>query len=464
MQKKVRDFIEKNQMLEPGERVIVALSGGADSVGLLVVLTELFDLELKAVHVHHGLRGAEADRDAAFAEDLCRRLEIPFTLVCRDVKAYAERERISTEEAGRVLRYEALEEEADAWGAVKIALAHHSDDNAETILHHLLRGSGLKGLGGMKPVQGDRIRPLLCVGKDEIREYLTERGFTWCEDSTNESDGYTRNRIRNQILPLLKETINQQAVEHILKAGAFLADADGYLERTACGIWQQSGVCGNGQSRISLEVLTAQEPVIRTYLLRHMIELVTDGQKDVASCHYEQMDQLLFKRGPGRCDLPGGWTAVRGYEDFRIEKKAECEIPASGKPEREEAALPRPGQGPIWLQNMEIQAFYREKAMEIPKNQYTKWFDYDRIRGVLSAGSRRPGDYLELPGGGTKTVARYMIDEKIPKERRENIPVLADDEQVLWIVGYRINEYYKITDDTRCILQVSVDRGEDHGR
>lgn len=472
MLKKVRDYIVEYRMLQPGDRVIVALSGGADSVCLLSVLKEIVDeedelkAELMAVHVHHGLRGKEADRDGAFAGELCRRLGIPFAMVFRDVAGYAAEQGLSTEEAGRVLRYQALQEEADAWGAKKIALAHHKDDNAETILHHLLRGSGLKGLGGMRPVQGNRIRPLLCVGREEIEGYLTERGLGWCEDSTNASDDYTRNRIRNQVMPLLKACVNERAADNILRAGEVFAEADDYLEGAARRVWDQAGSVGYGgadrkeqagcggdiprvpaEACLPLAVLEKQEKIIRTYLYRHMFMLLGCGTKDVTSRHYRLMDEVMAGGTGARCDLPGGLSAVRGYEDFRMEKKA-----AVGKME-----------GNL-QKTLHFKTFSRQNQGEIPKNQYTKWFDYDRIKGTLSVRNRRSGDYITLAGGGTKTLHRYMIDEKIPRELRDQITVLAEGNHVLWIVGYRIGEYYKITEDTKTILQVTADGGEEHGR
>ena len=201
---KIRRFIEEEQLLAAGDGVLVALSGGADSVCLLLALTELAGpggWQVRALHVHHGLRGPEADRDEGFVRELCGRLGVPLFVVHKDVAGYAREQGMSTEEAGRVLRYEALEAWGTAWaesiGAgpvrrVRIAVAHHQDDNVETILHHLLRGSGLRGLGGMAPVMGNRVRPLLCVRRQEITGFLKQRGQDWCEDSTNQSRDYTQ--------------------------------------------------------------------------------------------------------------------------------------------------------------------------------------------------------------------------------------------------------------------------------
>lgn len=505
MWKKVQDHIRENQLLVPGDRVIVALSGGADSVCLLSVLDEIrhqgatgntgiSDLELRAVHVHHGLRGEEADRDAEYVKTLCAQLKIPLVTVYRQVEAYAKEHGLSTEEAGRILRYEAFRQEAERWGGpVKIAVAHHRDDSAETILHHLVRGSGLKGLSGIRPKQGDRIRPLLCVSRKEILDYLNAHGLAWCEDSTNDSLDYTRNRIRNEILPRMTETINTRAVENILHAGEIFAQADAYLEAQSRAVWEQYGSSGTetGAGRpkacITLDGFCAQPEIIRTYLIRHMLDLVVPGWKDITSRHFVQVAELAEKQVGSRFDLPGGVCAVRGYDVLELKagkrlsrEKAEQKKAAG---ESRELFISLPGITsdeaasadfadremtltalPFTSGTLHLSVFLQKKDREIPKNQYTKWFDYDRIKGTLSLRYRRTGDYLMLPGGGSKAITRYMIDEKIPRELRDQIPVLTEGDHVLWVVGYRISEYYKITNATKTILQVDFNGGKENGR
>lgn len=470
MWKKVRDYIIEHQLAQEGERVMVALSGGADSVGLMLALKEIsenpggFPLDLKAVHVHHGLRGEEADRDSAFCRQLCKAWEIPFETVTREVRTYALETRISVEEAGRILRYEALGEAAAAWGADRIALAHHMDDQAETILHNLVRGSGLRGLGGIRPVQGNRIRPLLGIRKEEICRYLNSHEISWCEDSSNASQDYTRNRIRSQILPIFRGTVNENATENIIRAGEIIAQADEYLEKVAGLVWEREGTEEEYRVGISICNLLEQDAIVRTYLLRYMVGLMIAGKKDITARHYGQMEQLLTRNGPGICHLPGGFFAVREYESFWIEHKREVKNMECGAWQPHAISIPQLGGPEIQAGIFQIKAFKREKGGEIPKNQYTKWFDYDRIKGTLWARNRKAGDSIVLSDGGTKTVARYMIDEKIPKVMRENIIVLAEDQQILWIVGHRISEIYKITEATRTILQVSINGGESHGR
>ena len=469
MLKKVRDYMREHEMTAPGDAVIVALSGGADSVCLLTVLKQLATPEflLRAVHVHHGIRGAEADRDEAFAQKLCESLSVPLCVAYCHVPAYAAEHGLSEEEAGRILRYQVLEKEAGKWeqelpagSRVKIALAHHRDDNAETILHHLLRGSGLTGLAGIRPVQGRRIRPLLCVGREEIRAYLEAGHISWCEDSTNQSLDYTRNRIRSQVLPLLKTAVNEQAEEHILQAGQIIGQADAYLRQQAEEIWQEA-VCGREEdlAAIPLTAFARQPEILKTYLIRHMLDQLHPGWKDIGSHHFTAIAELAGKPVGSRLDLPGGLIARTGYETLEIVRKTERKVSV-----KTESGADGEIHGRQTVPELHMTVFSRQKDQEIPKNQYTKWFDYDKIKGTLSVRTRRTGDYLILPSGGSKTIARYMIDEKIPKEKREQILLLAEGSHVLWVVGFRISEYYKIEEHTENILQVTCDGGKDYGR
>lgn len=494
---KVWNFVRETGMLQAGDRIVVAVSGGADSICLLKVLAEnRMNLRLRAVHVHHGLRGEEADRDAGFVKEICKKVGVPLEVAYRKVSQYAGERGLSEEEAGRILRYEAFEAAARRWeqeeaesqagqgqendGAgrpVWIAVAHHQDDNAETILHHLLRGSGLRGLSGMQAVQGNRIRPLLGVRRNEILTYLEESGWTWCEDSSNESDAYTRNRIRRELIPCMTERINARAVENLLHAGELFGQADRYLEQQAEMVWNQFGCVQareDGQksqkteawehgrptrAMIDREGFLAQEPLIRSYLIRHMLKLIAPGQKDITARHIRQIERLAQGAVGGRCDLPGDLRAVRSYRELCVEH-------GQNKPclETVEVALPAPGQESLRLGDWEFRVFFREKGAEIPKKEYTKWFDYDRIKDTLSIRCRQSGDFLILPGGGHKRLNRFLIDEKILREERDGIPVLTEGNQVLWVVGYRVSEYYKIREATHTILQVDFYGGKAYGR
>lgn len=473
LRERVEHYIRETDMLAAGDRVLAAVSGGADSVCLLHVLLQAERYQtaprwqVRAMHVHHGLRGEEADRDEQFVRSLCGRWQVPLTVVYRDVKACAAECGLSEEEAGRILRYQALEEAAGEWEKecgtepcrVRIALAHHMDDNAETIFHHLLRGSGLRGLAGIRPVQGRRIRPLLCVRSSEIRAYLTAQEISWCEDSTNGSLQYTRNRIRHEIFPMLTELVNARAVENLLHAGELFAQADAYLERQAAAVFDLAGIVksdgptGEVQAAVRLEEFREQEPIIRSYVLRRMLDLTAPEQKDITARHYSQLEQLAGLPPGSRCDLPGRLGARRDYDFLWIGRGA-------SEAGRTKQAVPDKNLSDI----VKLCTFSHQKDAEIPKNRYTKWFDYDKIKGTLSVRTRQRGDYLTLAGGGHKSLNRYMIDEKIPKEARDKIPLLAEGHHILWVAGYRISEYYKITEETQMILQAEINGGEIDGR
>ena len=228
---KVLKTVQENNMLSTGDMVLLGVSGGADSVCLLCVLKELFEgLDITVLHLHHGIRGAEADRDAEFVRELCKKHGAEFILVKRDIPAFAKERGLSEEEAGRIARYEEFEKAAKERGITKIAVAHNMNDAAETFIHNLCRGTGLAGLIGIAPVSGNIIRPLISVSRAEIEEYLKEKGESFVTDSTNLSGEYTRNRIRNTVIPELAG-INPKAAEHIALAGANLYEIKDFMDK-----------------------------------------------------------------------------------------------------------------------------------------------------------------------------------------------------------------------------------------
>ncbi len=478
---KAASYIRKYDLLRAGDRVVAGVSGGADSVCLLHVLVRLrkeLELTIVAVHVHHGLRGEEADRDAAFVEKLAAEWDVPCRMVYANARKYAAENGLSEEEAGRILRYRALWEEAQRMEhiGVKIAVGHQKEDQAETILHNLFRGSALKGLAGMAPsavMDGGicLIRPLLGVSRGEIRSYLAENGLSFCEDSTNDTADYTRNRIR-RLLPQITRDVNAQAVEHILAAGERMAQADAYFEKEAARIWEEYGVAGeteNGAEAepaerqsgpaaeplaercgIPAEILGSQPELLAGYLAMKMIRRMTGSVKDITSVHAEQICGLAHMGTGKQVSLPYGLRAVREYDMIWVERTA-----AAGAAQQTIQQTAGTSAVPVAFSR-----FPYEKNQKIPENRYTKWFDYDKIKGTLSVRTRQTGDYITIKDGCRKSVKSYMIDEKIPRQERDRILLLAEGNHVLWIIGYRISEYYKITDETKEILQARAYGGE----
>ncbi len=471
MQKQTEIYMKQNHMTRPGDGVLVGLSGGADSVGLLLVLWKLretFQISLRALHVHHGLRGAEADRDAAFSRMLCERLEVPFYEFRIDAAKEALDRKCSVEEAGRQARYRLYEETALAWekemypdltsenagrkeaaaARVHIATAHHADDNAETVLFNLFRGSGLTGLSGIAPVRGRIIRPLLWAQRSEIQTWLRQQGQDWVEDSTNQESEYSRNWLRNELLPAVEERLNAQAVRHIDQAGRRIRQADAYLEEVAEEWLQKHAPDGKADAG----ALAEQAEIVQGYIVRRLFLKSKMPLRDVTETHVQAVRELLHQGTGKSISLPHGFRAVNIYGFLEVRS-------LSHPGERKEVLLP----GSQDENLLQMHTFPCENGDEFPKNQYTKWFDYDKIKGTLSLRHRQPGDYLTLPSGGRKTLKSWMIDEKIPRQEREQIWLLAEEKHILWIVGHRISAYYKITEQTKTILEVEFNGGKSSG-
>jgi len=440
-------------MLSPKDRCILGVSGGADSMGLLDVLLQLngiFNASYRVIHVNHGLRGAEAYRDADFVKDACQKLGVPCKIIYVDVNAYAARKKLSTEEAGRILRYEAFEKEAKAWEEeeegppVKIAVAHNKDDNVETIIMQLCRGSGLKGISGIAPVRGRIIRPLLGITRKEIEEFLTGEGVSWINDSTNAGTEYTRNRIRHEILPLLVSEVNAGAIDNITRAGRVAGEADEFISDTARKLLDDILIKGSDCFDIPDEQFLYQAPILQRYMIRQVFEKLSKSMKDVTSRHIEDVVALAQAETGKKIDLPYGLRAEKRYNKLRLSIK---------DPEQERKDRPKLNY------SFGFKTFSYE-GQEIPTDEHRKWFDADKIESQVELRYRRQGDKIVLGGVGEKLLRAYMTDAKIPQEERDNIPVVADGDNVIWLIGYRISDKYKIDENTRSVMEIVYKEGK----
>lgn len=500
--KKVQAYMYEHHMTNVGDTVIVGVSGGADSVCLLLLLKRLeneLGIRVHAVHVNHGLR-TDAGADEAYVKGLCKEYDVPLTVKHADVTAYAEKEGLGCEEAGRKLRYEAFAEAGRAACAqegtaatagaaatadvglkndthVKIAVAHHMDDRAETVLFHLLRGTGLSGLSGIRPVRENVIRPLLCLTRAQIEEWLFQKNISYCMDSTNLEDTYTRNKIRHNILPYAETEICSRSVEHIAAAADICLETEEYLEGQTRELYDEcvisnleaGGEAQGGKRRVLSDALCVRlsvaefqpaAPLLQKRLLLFIMEKLTPYRKDITAVHVESIRDLFYRNGNGEISLPYELTARREYDTVVIEKKR---MPTEERFYREISELPRQIELPdgrvLSLELLNGSGGERLENENIPQKTYTKWFDYDKIKGYMVVRTRQTGDYLTVRPQARKTLKKYMVDEKIPKRERERILLLAEGEHVLWVIGHRISEYYKVSEDTTHILQVQL-RGE----
>lgn len=500
MMKRVMSFLNKHHMINTGDHILVGVSGGADSVCLLLILKELqkqMEFKLTAVHVEHGIRGEASLNDAAFTEQFCREQDVPCMIYWEDAPKKAAEGHLTLEEAARELRYACFRKACQEAGANKIATAHHADDNAETVLFHLCRGTGIQGLGGIAPVRGNIIRPLLCIGRNDIEQILSERGQGYCTDATNADVTYSRNRIRHNLIPELN-TVNRQAVPHIQRTSEMLAEIGAYLEHASWEAGKQgvsfllSGDEGHkgtadilpgketeGEDalssvsekqmeglygvRIEKKVVCSLDPVLAKNLLHQLIGLAAGGRKDISYTHIKSV-YALFTSQPGKeAVLPGQLSAKSDYDAVLLLKTA------AGEPAKEEAAFCRtilkiPGKTVYlggFLFTTEVFGFDGD-CEKIPQKTCTKWLDYDKIDEDISIRGRLTGDYFQInASGGHKKLKEYFIQEKIPQAQRQKIPLLACGSHVLWVVGKRISEACKVTPETKRILEISVEWDSD---
>ena len=464
IEKKVIAYCKQHQIVEAGDHVLLGLSGGGDSVCLfhmLLALQKEIAFSLKAVHIHHGIR-REAELDKNFVEKLCREKGIACESYYENVLKYAKEKGLSEEEAGRVLRYQDFRKSLKNWGntgAFKIATAHHMDDQAETVLFQLFRGSGLTGLCGIRYKREDIIRPLLCITRKEIECYLQERNLEYCHDQTNDQDYYARNKIRHHILPYAEQEICQGVVEHIGSTAEILQEADAYIQKQVLSIASRIMKKQDKRVSISISQLRNEDLFMQKQLLLYALTSVTESRKDVGHGHIQSILKLLEKEGNGRLSLPHHTMVRKEYDCLWMYSEQEMDSQVLDwsyetqiiSLEDEEEIKQR-----FSLEN-------REQIMDlIPEKAYTKWFDYDRIKSGLVRRHRMQGDFLTINDAyARKSLKEYMIENKIPRELRDCLWVFADGSHVIWIPGYRISSYYKVTKETKRILQITIKQMEE---
>lgn len=482
--KRIEKFIQKYHMLTCGDRVIAGVSGGADSVCLFLMLLELrkkIGFDLIAVHVHHGLRGEAADQDQQFVEALCEQHRIPLEIFRVNLESIAKKRKQSLEEAGRMVRREAFDSVCKKYGGNKIALAHHQNDNAETLLWNLSRGTGLDGLGGIRPVNGKFIRPLLCMNRKEIEEYLAKRKQSYCIDETNAGTDYTRNKLRHLVLPILEEQVNSAAVRHMNETMEQIWELQEYMQEQVEAAYQEcvqehfEKACWIQIQQKSFETFPE---LIKKMIIRKGMEQVGGKKRDLSHKHVDVMMELMNKQVGRTLDLPYEMHAKRNYEGIRLEKQrtySSGEEKKAGIIQECMAELNIPGETILVDRNLKLRCKILEKPKnlsikDIPQKIYTKWFDYGIIKSSLYIRTRQAGDTIVIDEKGhQKKLKNWFVDEKIPKEVRDSQLLLAENNEILWVLGHRMSQAYQVKQSTKWILQIEVetyksDGGKENGR
>jgi len=470
-EKKVADFIESEGLFGGGGNILLGVSGGADSIALLYVMLalreeKLLREELHCAHINHQLRGDAGDMDEAFVVEQCGKLGVSVTAKRVDVKSYAVENKLSVETAGRELRIESLMDIAKRNGCRRIALGHHKNDNAETILHRLSRGTGFRGISGIWPMRefGGEIcfsRPLLSVSREEIVAYLKQKKVVWRRDKTNEDCRYRRNFIRHRLMGELQSVSSGSVVEQLSR----LANSGRRFYKLVCEradkvFRRRGGEFGNKGIRVSLSELSIQHPAVKVELIRRVLVGIGCGERDLTSEQYERILQLSETNVGGRkIELAGGFIVRREYEGLVFEHRKDACGEDEGIAEGVEIEIG--GQMRFGGYLIEAEIFDGDSSglekFKAEKTSFVEWFDAEKLKLPLKVSRRREGDrFVPLGMTDEKKVGRFLTDERVLQRIRKKILIVSDKEKIVWVWPIRISEEVKVTKQTRRILRLEI--------
>lgn len=466
LEQRVLTYLQKHHMMSRGDTIVVAVSGGPDSVCLLHILHSLcpaLGIKLQVAHLDHLIRGTESEADALYVAKLVKKLSIPATIEKRDVKMYRKRHKISLEEAAREVRYNFLAEVVANTGAGCIAVGHTQNDNVETILLHLIRGTGMRGLRGLQPVTRWKlneknltvVRPLLEISREETLSYCARHRLHPRQDSTNLSLAPLRNRIRLELLPLLKR-YNPQVVTAILRTAHLAGDDIAYLEKHAADLWRRVASKQGDSIILDKESLRRLHPSLQRYILRLALEKQVGNLKDIEARHVEELLESFNSPAGKQISLPYGLVFSIDYDRYILAKETSALSPFPVIAGEYPVNIPGQTVVPGWY----LQADIMSPGETIPSDDnFTAYFDFSRTGKNLTIRPRKRGDRFQPLGmEETKKLADFMLDARISKDWRPHVPILCAGNKVLWVSGYRISESVKITNRTKQILRIKLER------
>ena len=430
MERQILETINKYNMLDVDDDVVVGFSGGADSVALLHFLHNHMKMHITCVHINHGLRDTEAEEDATFCEQFCYKLGVDFMLFNEDVTKYAKSSDKSVEEAGRDLRYARFYEVLGNLAYDKIAVAHNKNDVAETILMQIFRGSG--GIKGIPPVAKRVVRPLINVGRDEIELYCKKNKLEFRVDSTNAHNEYTRNKVRNVLLPMIKQEFNPSVVDALVRLAAINADEDKIL----CNIAETAYKKCVYDNKIDIALLETYGTAIKRRVVRMALSNILGGLSDITFTHIDDVAALSGQSSGKQVSLPGGFAASRVYQSICIEKPSK---------DAEFSVILSKNQ-PTFVKYVNKWLYLGENI--IKENAFTMTLDYGKIIGAgdeVAVRTRLPGDTIFFKTVGTKKIKDFFIDKKIPRVKRDAVVFVAKGRDVIFILdedsGIKSNKF-----------------------
>jgi len=489
LEQKVLRFIQEQHMVSRKQDLVVAVSGGPDSVCLLHILHKLREklgIALHVAHLDHQLRGSESEADARYVADLARQLDLPSTVERRDVQSYQSRQRLSLEEAAREVRYTFLAQVADTIGTNRVAVGHTVDDHIETILMHLIRGTGTRGLRGLQPLSRWQhldhsltvIRPLLPISRQETENYCQQHRLMPRIDTSNLSLSHLRNRIRQQLMPLL-QSYNPRVDEALLRAARIVTDDLSFLGEVVDRLWDK--VAREQENTIILDKESFLElpPALQRHLLRTGIEKLLGNLIDIETRHIEEIMASLNKPAGKKISLPEGLIFSIEYDKYLLGTNPAALSPFPILEAEFTLKIPGQTQLPGWCVEAEIidksGEFKRgeapltnlppplsregDKGGGLSNNLLSAHFDFVKVGSTLTVRARLPGDRFQPLGmSQSKKLNEFMIDSKVPHSWRRRIPIVCSPEHILWVVGYRIDERAKVTGDTKRVLRLEFRR------
>ena len=452
---RVASAIRKYGMFVGGESVLVGLSGGPDSVCLLHLLDRLkdeFKLTLHAVYVNHNLRPEETPGEIEFCKRLCTELGVGLTVKSIDVMSYAKGRGLNKQEAARDLRYAAFDEAAYGSNAGKIALAHNADDQVETMFMRILRGAGRRGLSGIPAKRGRIVRPLIEIERKDIEEFLAAENLPWVVDSSNLKMDYLRNRLRRVIVPAMKE-LNPSLAGTVLHTTAIMQEEERYFDVVVTKTLMKM-ISRKTGSRIELFLspMQSMEPVVLRRVLRRAIE-ETDSLRGISFTHVEDIIDLV-RNGPsgGRLYLPRGIRAIKDYALLVITSE-ECR-------KIEEYELCPPSEVVVMGTGLVVRASLEDFKGEPGNGKSSVLLDAGAMRFPLRIRPRAAGDFFFPMGfGKRKKLQDFFVDAKVPRDERDQVPIMVSGDDIIWVAGHRADERFRISDDTSKFLRLDIKKG-----
>ena len=458
----VKRSIDRNHLLDQGDRLVVGVSGGLDSMVLLHLLNtyrQEYNLSLVIAHVNHGLRPDESEKEAELVQEESRRLGLPFEYGQFNVKEFQKARGLSPQDAARRIRFRFFNDLFRKHGAQKITLGHNADDQVETVLLRLIRGSGLRGLKGMLPIrQGKVIRPLLETWRREIESFAIQNGIPFLQDSSNLKKNYLRNKLRLDLIPLIEKEYQPNFKKVIVKTSTILKEEDDYLERGAEEAYQTIVHEQNGMLFFRFSEFQSIHRAIQWRVVQKMLGRIYNGGMETevgAWWDGDSIDSKLSHPSPSLfLELPHGVYLEKRYDMVFLGKGRVKPIPPF------EVELTTPGH--TFIEEIEKEVVVEQidrgdQFGDLIGDPNTALLDYQSLQSPLKVRNFRPGDRFQPLGvKGNQKLKEFFIDHKVPRFERPKIPILTSGERIAWVVGYRIDERFKVTDQTKRILRVEV--------